>query len=412
MDDQNDQLIGQNPINQSVQVPEKQKTYSWKIPVIILLVLLLVSGLYFFSPNKTTTPTVPQPIKPLTIQEVLGLRIAIPENWTIKEIKLETLDTEADWYYADNPDRLDYKENHIFNQADKIQFKISRYLTINTPPLSLEQAIETLKPTKKLADFKNVKYSAVLINDESCARFERLTGSSSTKTSDVFICSITGDLPSDNFIYLIEKYSQPVGEMENLLNQVFNSIIFNKPVVSEPTSSPLGGETLLSPSGSLYRSYYKEEPNPSKEDPFRPGQLIKYYHIFSVTDRNASQAKERIIKKEGYSRPFMGTRNLVGISPGETYLLVLYQYEYVDESLFLLNTKTGEYFDMGITININTRDFQWSSDEKTVTFTYERIKNSDPNNFQTETGKAEYDTSKKKLIYPNPNQKDSILAPT
>lgn len=410
MDDQNNQLIGQNPINQSVQVPEKQKTYFWKIPVIILLALLLISGLYFFFPNKTTIPTVPQQTKPFTNQEVLGLRIAIPEKWTIKEIKLETLDTEADWYYPDNPDRLDYKENQIFNQADKIQLKISRYLKINTSPLSLEQAIETLKPTKKLADFKNVKYSAVLINEESCARFERLTGSSPAKTSDVFICSITGDLPSDNFIYLIEKYSQPVGEMQNLLNQVFDSIVFNVPkTVVQPSFAPSSGETLLAPSGNLYRSSIKEEVNPTEEDPVWPGQLMKYFYVFSVTDQNG---KERIIKREGSARPLMVQRNLVGISPKETYLLVLQQYEMTDEPLFLLNTKTGEYLEMGISININTRNSQWSQDEKTVIFTYERIKNSDPNNFQTETGKAEYDTSKKKLIYPNPNQKDSILAPT
>lgn len=55
MSDQNIQQIGQNPLSQPVQVPEKQKFNFWAISAISLfLILLVVGGLYFYRLNSTS----------------------------------------------------------------------------------------------------------------------------------------------------------------------------------------------------------------------------------------------------------------------------------------------------------------------------------------------------------------------
>jgi len=64
--DQNSQQIGQNPVDQSVQIPEKPRINYWKISTLILALLFFgISGLYLFSVYRTNrsglkiTPTQP-----------------------------------------------------------------------------------------------------------------------------------------------------------------------------------------------------------------------------------------------------------------------------------------------------------------------------------------------------------------
>lgn len=50
--DQNSQQIGQNPVSQPVQIPDKPKINYWMISTLILFVVLVIGGLYTFSLRK------------------------------------------------------------------------------------------------------------------------------------------------------------------------------------------------------------------------------------------------------------------------------------------------------------------------------------------------------------------------
>lgn len=53
--DQNVQQIGQNPVSQPVQIPEKPKINYWMISTIVLMLFILFSGVYYYASTKMGT---------------------------------------------------------------------------------------------------------------------------------------------------------------------------------------------------------------------------------------------------------------------------------------------------------------------------------------------------------------------
>ena len=53
--DQNTQQIGQNPINQPIQIPKKSKINYWMVSTVLLFIVLLAGGGWFVLNSKNET---------------------------------------------------------------------------------------------------------------------------------------------------------------------------------------------------------------------------------------------------------------------------------------------------------------------------------------------------------------------
>lgn len=167
-------------------------------------------------------------------------------------------------------------------------------------------------------------------------------------------------------------------------------IVWEKTIETEDTSK---GDyffqgAIFSSSNKLYLTYEKS-----------PSRMI------SVINPSIQGEKERIIMKETFERGgFLASWVPVSISPKESYLLILQTYEWIPP-LFLLNTKTGEFIDVQVTVNYENRDFVWSNDEKSVVFTYEKYTEDKTGR---ESGKARYSLESNRLEFLDRNTPEAV----
>ncbi|MCJ7740456.1 hypothetical protein MUP32_04030 [Candidatus Microgenomates bacterium] len=167
-----------------------------------------------------------------------GLIISIPDNWNIEKVKNPQPELSEGITYEASINKQSFK---LLNTNDQTQFDINCFQITIKEKLSLEEAVETLKPTKELADFKNAKFDIFTLNQRQCARFEQWTlpavecnppGSkcgpapAGIKNKEIFICPNAGDKSTGSFIYEFVKYYQGENNDDSLLNKVFSAITF------------------------------------------------------------------------------------------------------------------------------------------------------------------------------------------
>jgi hypothetical protein len=164
--DKNAQQIGQNPINQSVQIPKKSKVNYWVVSTIFLTVVVLLGGLYTSKlvgevslkerqTPDTITPT--QTIQPSPTEKPL------PASPAVNDQQLKTYDGKFIsfrypsnlyiWSYGRGVS-LDYFQINSISQADEQNpDKVIIAFDIQIPGYTEGQTLEEQK--KRIESFQN-----------------------------------------------------------------------------------------------------------------------------------------------------------------------------------------------------------------------------------------------------------------
>lgn len=342
---QNDQQIGQNPINQSTTPSVGSRlNYRLLLPTLLALLFFGIMGLLIINlQSKKGQDQIDQSVgQPESIPS--------PDSRSTKEFTLISPSGKKTIFFKQNRWGILYEDKE--------------YLLYLLPfPAGKDVRVEEMEKCLTLP----------APNIEPCVEFEgkrRFRWSSDEKYLFAYLPSL-----SDNPPKYIGKFM-----LVSLLPKNIE-IVWEKTIETEDT---MKGDyffqgAIFSSSNKLYLTYEKS-----------PSRTI------SVIDPSIQREKERVIKKETFERGgFLASWEPINISPKESYLLILQAYEFVDEPLFLLNTKTGELIDIQITINIENRDFAWNNDEKSVVFTYERYED----NFGYEFGKVRYNLENNRLEF-------------
>lgn len=210
--------------------------------LLLIVVLSLIAGKKILENYQLTLLT----NKSTTV--CAGLKISLPDGWKIEKVKSRKTGSLESITYEANINRNLFKIVNVNNQS-QLDINCFRPMKIDETShqikerLLLEEAVEILKPTKELSDFKNTKFDISSISQKKCAHLEQwdlptVICNSTLNTScdkspegikvkDVFICPKEGDKSTGGaFIYEIIKYHQDTTNVESLLNKVFNSILF------------------------------------------------------------------------------------------------------------------------------------------------------------------------------------------
>lgn len=124
----------------------------------------------------------------------------------------------------------------------------------------------------------------------------------------------------------------------------------------------------------------------------------KAKHYFTLIDLNSSQPQEKLIKEQGTTSP-LSFNVPVSLSPNESYLLYISYYEFMSVPLYTLNIKTGNVFEVPVTVNLEYRNYSWSPDEKYFDFEYYKLEDPNPP-VKFSSGKARFFPENNQLIYP------------
>lgn len=146
---QNTQQIGQNPMSQSAKSPEKTKINYWMVSTIVLSIILIIVGVYFFTvikPNLLSGKSGQQPQNNISSSSDLKqytnsfyhVELDIPKDWTVKELKKDDGTpafklTSADSQISIETPLPDLRQegtkssNHIKQELDRTTVQLGEY---------------------------------------------------------------------------------------------------------------------------------------------------------------------------------------------------------------------------------------------------------------------------------------------
>jgi hypothetical protein len=178
--------------------------------------------------------------------------------------------------------------------------------------------------------------------------------------------------------------TQSVNYLSNKWNIEYNNKNFSIPLINNPNNQAvvIHGYYFF-PTNHLYLSY-----------------SIENNHFFSFFDLNNPNPEEKIIKTQQATYP-LSLNIPVSISPDESYLLYISQYEYTFAPLYVLNINTGDIINVTTTVKIDYRGYSWNKDEDNSEYiNLEYYKVEDPNPpVKFSQGQAKFYLTEKQLFY-------------